>query len=67
MHSALASLGIVYAVRSRRCLRCGADQIQDDEIENLYGQLENEFGAVTFEAWLALLVGPPYSVIFRSA
>ncbi|CAD6589570.1 MAG: hypothetical protein TREMPRED_005437, partial [Tremellales sp. Tagirdzhanova-0007] len=41
MHSALASLGIVYA---------------DDEIETIYGQLEAEFGAVFFEAWLALLV-----------
>ncbi|ORX34112.1 calponin homology domain-containing protein [Kockovaella imperatae] len=41
MHSALASLGIVYG---------------DDEIEILYSQLEADFGAVTYEAWLALLV-----------
>jgi len=32
-----------------------ADQ-QDSEIEGIYGQLEKEFGAVTYEAWLALLV-----------
>ncbi|ORY28583.1 calponin homology domain-containing protein [Naematelia encephala] len=41
MHAALASLGIVYA---------------DDEIEAIYGQLEADFGAVTYQAWLALLV-----------
>jgi hypothetical protein len=29
---------------------------QDPEIEQIYSQLESEFGAVTFEAWLALLV-----------
>ena len=32
------------------------DKPQDDEIETIYGQLEAEFGAVFFEAWLALLV-----------
>ncbi|EIW72853.1 hypothetical protein TREMEDRAFT_42026 [Tremella mesenterica DSM 1558] len=40
MHSALASLGIVYA---------------DEEIEVIYAQLETDFGAVTYQAWLALL------------
>ncbi|KAL7423718.1 alpha-actinin [Cryptotrichosporon argae] len=40
LHSALASLGIVYA---------------DEEIESIYVQLESEFGALTYEAWLALL------------
>ena len=32
------------------------DKSQDDEIETIYGQLVAEFGAVSFEAWLALLV-----------
>ncbi|KAK4688455.1 hypothetical protein P7C73_g1661, partial [Tremellales sp. Uapishka_1] len=41
MHSALASLGIVYA---------------DEEIDAIYSQLEAEFGALSYEAWLALLV-----------
>jgi hypothetical protein len=30
--------------------------IQDEEIDIIYGQLEAEFGEVTYEAWLALLV-----------
>jgi len=29
---------------------------QDSQIESIYAQLEQEFGAVTYEAWLALLV-----------
>ncbi|TXT04338.1 hypothetical protein VHUM_04105 [Vanrija humicola] len=41
MHSALASLGIVYP---------------DEEVEAIYSQLESQFGALTYEAWLALLV-----------
>lgn len=41
MHSALASLGIVYP---------------DEEVEAIYYQLESQFGALTYEAWLALLV-----------
>ena len=30
--------------------------LQEVEIEILYSQLEEDFGAVTFEAWLALMV-----------
>ncbi|WVR05610.1 hypothetical protein IAU60_002632 [Kwoniella sp. DSM 27419] len=41
MHSALASLGIVYA---------------EDEIGVIYRELEMKFGQVTYEAWLDLLV-----------
>lgn len=41
MHSALASLGIVYP---------------DEEVEAIFYQLESQFGALTFEAWIALLV-----------
>ncbi|WWC68409.1 uncharacterized protein I206_102336 [Kwoniella pini CBS 10737] len=41
MHSALASLGIVYA---------------EEEIGMIFTELEAKFGAVTFEAWLDLLV-----------
>ncbi|OCF43214.1 cofilin [Kwoniella heveanensis CBS 569] len=41
MHSALASLGIVYA---------------EEEIGVIYSELEQKFGAVTYEAWLDLLV-----------
>lgn len=41
MHSALASLGIVYP---------------DEEVESIYAQLERQFGALTYEAWLTLLV-----------
>ncbi|WVF70936.1 hypothetical protein IAT40_005731 [Kwoniella sp. CBS 6097] len=41
MHSALASLGIVYA---------------EEEIGVIYSELEHKFGAVTYEAWLDLLV-----------
>ncbi|WWD18173.1 hypothetical protein CI109_102622 [Kwoniella shandongensis] len=41
MHSALASLGIVYA---------------EEEIGVIYTELESKFGAVTYEAWLDLLV-----------
>lgn len=41
MHSALASLGIVYP---------------DEEVEAIYYQLESQFGALTYEAWLTLLV-----------
>jgi hypothetical protein len=29
---------------------------KDNEIEAIYAQLEEAFGAVTYEAWLALLV-----------
>lgn len=29
---------------------------QDEEIEVIYTQMEEDFGAVTYEAWLALLV-----------
>lgn len=60
MHSALASLGIVYAV----CLFALSDlpgcllTLQDEEIEVIYSQMEEDFGMVTYEAWLALLVGP---------
>jgi len=56
MHSALASLGILYAVSTFINHSSGTEIDQDDEIETLYGQLEADFGAVTFEAWLALLV-----------
>ncbi|KAK8865644.1 hypothetical protein IAR55_000789 [Kwoniella newhampshirensis] len=41
MHSALASLGIVYA---------------EEEIGAIFTELESKFGAVTYEAWLDLLV-----------
>ncbi|WWD05463.1 hypothetical protein V865_003540 [Kwoniella europaea PYCC6329] len=41
MHSALASLGIVYA---------------EEEIGIIYTELEQKFGQVTYEAWLDLLV-----------
>ncbi|WWC88137.1 uncharacterized protein L201_003041 [Kwoniella dendrophila CBS 6074] len=41
MHSALASLGIVYA---------------EEEIGIIYNELEQKFGQVTYEAWLDLLV-----------
>lgn len=41
MHSALASLGIVYP---------------DEEVEAIYYQLESQFGNLTYEAWLTLLV-----------
>ena len=30
--------------------------VQDDEIDIIYAQLEAEFGEVTYQAWLALLV-----------
>lgn len=29
---------------------------QDEEIEIIYAQMEADFGMVTYEAWLALLV-----------
>lgn len=41
MHSALASLGIVYP---------------DEEVDAIYTHFEKEFGALTYEAWLRLLV-----------
>ncbi|ODO11861.1 hypothetical protein I350_00645 [Cryptococcus amylolentus CBS 6273] len=41
MHSALASLGIVYA---------------EEELETIFVELEQRFGCVTYEAWLSLLV-----------
>ena len=33
-----------------------ADTMKDDEIEKLYSELESAYGALTYEAWLALLV-----------
>nr|ODO02601.1 actin cross-linking [Cryptococcus depauperatus CBS 7855] len=41
MHSALASLGIVYT---------------EEELETIHMELEQRFGEVTYEAWLNLLV-----------
>jgi hypothetical protein len=37
---------------------------KDDEIGTIYDQLVSEFGAVTFEAWLALLVSQKLYLIF---
>jgi len=48
MHSALASLGIVYP---------------DEEVEAIYYQLESQFGNLTYEAWLTLLVSCEGSLI----
>jgi hypothetical protein len=30
--------------------------VQDEELQDIYSDLERRYGAVTFEAWLALLV-----------
>lgn len=30
--------------------------MQDEELQAIYSDLESEYGAVTYEAWLALLV-----------
>lgn len=60
MHSALASLGIVYAVGGvSDATRDWGLIAQDEEIEGIYVQMEEEFGMVTYEAWLALLVSQP--------
>jgi hypothetical protein len=43
----------------RYVVRCPVGRelmIQDEEIDVIYTQLESEFGEVTYEAWLALLV-----------
>lgn len=43
MIAALASLGIVYS---------------EEDLDTIYDQLTREYGAVTFEAFINLLVGP---------
>ena len=43
MIAALASLGIVYS---------------EEDLDTIYGQLNGEYGAVTFEAFINLLVSP---------
>jgi Ca2+-binding EF-hand superfamily protein len=60
MTAALASLGIVYSVthpRSRAMprgvLTLGA---QDDDMDAIYDQLLQDYGAVTYEAFINLLV-----------
>ena len=61
MAAALASLGIVYSVRSiylevSICLSWTRSHSQDEDMDIIYDQLLNEYGAVTFEAFINLLV-----------
>ena len=35
--------------------------LQDDEIDIIYAQLEAEFGEVTYQGWLALLVSDEWN------
>jgi hypothetical protein len=63
MNSALASLGIVYAVSQSHCFAARfrlsgavAESWQEDELAAIYSELESRHGAFTYEAWLSLLV-----------
>jgi hypothetical protein len=59
MSAALASLGIVYSVRdtvlSKAPVLTGLPQ--DDDMDVIYDQLLQDYGAVTYEAFINLLVG----------
>ncbi len=58
MAAALASLGIVYpVVFFKRCrLLCLINSFQDEDLELIFEQLTQDYGAVTFEAFINLLV-----------
>ena len=58
MTAALASLGIVYAVRFTLCLVSYrlTGYIQDNDMDFIYDSLVQDYGAVTFEAFINLLV-----------
>ena len=60
MSAALASLGIVYSVSnaSSAILVSGAwlTAAQDEDMDLIYDQLMEDYGAVTFEAFINLLV-----------
>ena len=58
MSAALASLGIVYSVGfiCACCVRLLADRSQDEDMDIIYDQLMLDYGAVTFEAFINLLV-----------
>jgi len=63
LSAALASLGIVYSVgRSAATYEDdNLSRIQDEDIDVIHQQLEEEYGAATFEAFINLLVsGHPY-------
>ena len=56
---ALASLGIVYSVSAivLECGDLGADCVmQDSDMDIIYDQLVSDYGAVTYEAFINLLV-----------
>lgn len=59
MAAALASLGIVYAVgpflASQRCPN-DVLSMKDDDLDIIFDQLLQEYGAITFEAFINLLV-----------
>lgn len=58
--AALASLGIVYSVRvvNKHHLshQITGGQLQDPDVELIHGQLEQEYGAANFEAFINLMV-----------
>lgn len=58
MTAALASLGIVYSVSlpCRVWIWLYNDCTQDEDMNFIYGQLVHDYGAVTFEAFINLLV-----------
>ena len=68
MAAALASLGIVYAVgpflASPRCLN-DALSMKDEDLDIIFDQLLQEYGAITFEAFINMLVcSLPHSAFF---
>jgi Ca2+-binding EF-hand superfamily protein len=69
MMAALASLGIVYSVRSnattteRDCTELSF-RVQDYDMDYIYDQLLQRYGAVTFEAFINLLVCVQSSIVF---
>ena len=65
MTAALASLGIVYSVRpfSRQYTRLSLQAFcaQEDDMYMIYDQLVQDYGAVTYEAFINLLVRREYT------
>lgn len=62
MAAALASLGIVYSARQVSCLIFCSLLIsikQDNDLVVIYAHLIEEYGAVTYEAFINLLVHLP--------
>jgi len=69
MSAALASLGIVYTVSSVRGrggpLRYLISSLQDEDLDIIYDELLQGYGAVTFEAFINLLVSAHTHVVTR--